>query len=204
MTPKKPIQRSIEILIQPRGSGDGLKGMFYTNDFGDGAAEHPLDGHLTDSQGVTRRFFGRLSGVQFVPVETRGAPEKVARDVALYLAYQWFFGNALRDGKPWPKRIAKQGVLDLWAGRGFKGASEETHLNKRVKQGGKTVHGLSLMRYVCAGVSPDGAVIAAHEDVFDCRPGEYIGINGPGWFWQYGMETAIQGNFTAGANLSNP
>lgn len=204
MTPKKPIQRAIEILIRHRGSGNALKGMFYTNDFGDGALEHSLEGHLTDSRGETRRFSGRLSGVQFVPVETRGAPRRTSRDVALFLAYQWFLGNAKREVEAKAEKAAREGVLELWAAHGFKGVTEEVHLRKRINAGAEAVHGLSLMHYVCTGESPDGTVIAAHTDAFDLRPGEYMGINGPGWFWQYGMEEAIQGNFTAGATLSKP
>lgn len=111
MKPKKPVQRAIEILIQNTESGDSVKGIFYANDFGDGATEHALDGHFTDARGKTRRFFGRLSGVQFVPVETRGAPKKVARDVALFLAYEWFRGNAERDGETKAGSVARKDVL---------------------------------------------------------------------------------------------
>lgn len=202
MKPKKPVQRAIGILIQNTESGDSLEGIFYANDFGDGATEHALDGHFTDTRGETRRFFGRLSGVQFVPVETRGAPVKVARDVALFLAYQWHLGAAKRGAEARAERDARQGVMNLWEARGFKGASEETHLCRRLKAGAEAVHGLSLLRYECATPTPDGLVIAALESVFDMRPGEYMGINGPGWFWRYGMEQAIEGNFTAGATLT--
>lgn len=202
MKPKKPVQRSIEILIQNTESGDSLEGIFYASDFGDGATEHVLDGHFTDTRGETRRFFGQLSGVQFVPVETRGAPVKVARDVALFLAYQWHLGAAKRADVAYAERDAREGVMNLWAAQGFKGVSEEKHLRRRLKAGAATVYGLSLLRYECATPTPDGMVIAALESVFDMRPGEYMGINGPGWFWRYGMEEAIEGKFTAGATLT--
>lgn len=202
MKPKKPIQRAIDVLIKSSVSDDALQGVFYTNDFRDGATEHLLDGHLTDSQGATRRFSGRLSGMQFVPVETRGAPAKVARDVALFLAYQWFLGIAERVAPARAESAARQGVMELWAAQDFTGVSEETHLRKRLKTGAAAVHGLSLLHYVCTSADPDGMVVAALEEVFDLRPGEYMGINGPCWLWQYGMEAAIQGSFTAGAQLT--
>lgn len=202
MKPKKPVQRAIEILIQSTESGDSVKGIFFANDFGAGATEHVLDGHFTDTRGETRRFFWRLSGVQFVPVETRGAPVKVARDVALFLAYQWHLGAAKRADVAYAERDAREGVMNLWAAQGFKGVSEERHLRRRLKAGAETVYGLSLLRHECATPTPDGMVIAALESVFDIRPGEYMGINGPGWFWRYGMEEAIKGKFTAGATLT--
>ena len=203
MTPKKPIQRAIEVLIRHRITGQELTGTVYANDFSDAETVHHLEGHLADAQGGAVKFVGQLSGVQFVPVETRGAPKKVDRDVALFLAYQWFLGNAKRETEAKARNVARQGVMELWATNGFKGVTEETHLTKRVKAGAQAVHGLSLMHYVCTGVNPDGVMIAAHEDAFDWRPGEYVGINGHGWYWRYGMEAAIEGGFTAVATLTN-
>ena len=203
MTPKKPIQRAIEIFIRNRVSGDSLKGLFYANDFGDGAAEHLLDGHLTDSQGVTQRLFGRISGLRFVPLVTRGAPKKNARDVALFLAYRWFLGGGT---VPKAKSKARQGVMNLWAANGFKGASEETHLRKRLRAGDEATRGLSRLRVVTDGIPPgvvakataDGMVIAALPDAFDVRPQEHIAIDGVGWYWRYGMEEAVHGHLSAG------
>lgn len=203
MKPKKPVQRAIEILIQNTQSGDSVKGIFYANDFGDGATEHLLDGHFTDSRGETRRFFGRLTGYQFGPVERRGAPRKIARDVAIFLAYQWHLGAAKRkDAQARPQKDARERVMNLWAERGFTGASEETHLRKRLKAGAAGVHGLSLMRFECLTPTPDGVLIAALESAFDMSPGDSIGIDGPGWFWRYGMEEAIEGAFAARVTLT--
>ena len=209
MTPKKPIQRAIEIFIRNRVSGASLEGIFYANDFGDGAAEHSLDGHLTDSQGDIYRFSGRLSGVQFVQVETRGAPVKTARDVALFLAYRWFLGG---DTAPKAKSKARQGVMDLWAAQGFKGASEETHLRKRLLAGAAVAGGLSRLRVVTDGKVPggnakaamDGMVVAAPPDAFDVRPREHVAVDGLGWYWRYGMEKAVPGHLSVGVPLVAP
>ncbi|WP_143227229.1 MULTISPECIES: hypothetical protein [unclassified Acidovorax] len=203
MTTKKPVQRAVEVLVRDRMSGDSLKGLFYANDFGDGADEHVLDGHLTDARGVTRRFVGRLSGVRFTPMAKQGAPKKVARDVALFLAYRWFLGG---ESAPRAKSRARQAVMELWAARGFKGASEETHLRKRLHAGEKAAQGLSRLRVVTDGkpsvghaeATLDGIVIAAPPDAFDVRPGELVAINGIGWYWRLGMEEAVQGRLSAG------
>lgn len=186
-----------------RWKGSEMSGTLYANDFGDGATKHLLDGHLTDLYGATSRFSGHLSGVQFMPRETRGAPIKIARDVALFLAYQWFLGIAKSGAKAKPESEAQQDVMELWAGRGFKGVNEETHLRKRLKSGTNSVRGLSLMHYVCKSTAPDGAMVAALNDAFDLRPGECIGMNGPGWYWRYGTEVAFQGSFTVRAQLKN-
>lgn len=203
MTPKKPVQRAVEILVRNRVSGDSLEGLFYANDFGDGADVHLLDGHLTDSRGVTRRFSGQLSGVRFTPMAKQGAPKKVGRDVALFLAYRWFLGGATA---PREKSRARQEVMELWAVQGFKGASEETHLRKRLHAGEKAAQGLSRLRVVTDGkaadghanATRDGVVIAAPPDAFDVRPGEHVAINGFGWYWRLGMEEAVQGRLSAG------
>lgn len=203
MQPNRPIQRAIQILIRYPASGYALNGVVYANDFSDGATLHHLEGYLTDAQGAACKFVGQLEGLQFVPVETRGAPVKVARDVALFLAYRWFLGGGIAAKA---KSNARQGVMDLWAAQGFKGASEETHLRKRLSAGEKSTHGLSRLRVVTDGSAvvglanggPDGMVIAAPPDAFDVRPGECVAINGRGWYWRYGMEKAVQGHLSAG------
>ncbi len=209
MTAKKPIQRSIEVLIKPRDDEAGLRGMFYANDFGDGATEHVLQGHLTDWQGTTRRESFVLSGVQFVDKETRGAPKKKSRDVALYLAYMWSLGCAQRDRAAIPEkvaraeRVAREHVMELWANKGFAGVSEETHLRKRLRVGRNVVHGLSLLHFVCTDSAPDGAMVAAPDETFDAQVGVRIGVNGLGWFWRHGMEDAVYGHLSAVAPLTS-
>lgn len=199
---KKPIDRAIDVFIGRQGEAQELRGTFYARDFGDQSTEHVLEGHLTDSRGQTRRFFGQLSGLQFVSRETRGAPKKTGRDVALYLAYMWFLG-AVKLRVTGAEREAREQVMELWAKDGFVGATEETHLRKRLSEGRKVVHGLSLLHYVCTSNAPDGAMVAAPAKAFDLQMGVRIGINGPGWFWRYGMEEAVYSNHSAVAPLTS-
>lgn len=200
MATTKPIQRAIEVLIRHRGSGDALTGLFYANDFGDGATIHPLDGYLTDSRGNTHRFSGRLSGVQFVPLETRGAPKKTGRDVALHLAYMWFLGCAKRLGIAKPEASARENVLQLWSDKGFRGVSEETHLRRHLRTGQRVARGLDLLRSEAFDMGLGGAVIAAPAAAFVCEQ-RRISIDGRGWFWSHGTETAVYGKLSVAVPL---
>ena len=200
---RTPVQRAI--LFQAAVSGDAsrqISGTLYANDFGDGATTHSLDGYLTDWRGVERRFSGRLDGVQFVSPETRGAPKKTGRDVALHLAYMWFLGRAKRLMVAKPENSARENVMQLWMDKGFRGVSEETHLRRHLRTGVRAAHGLSLLRFEVSGPNADGAVIPAPTDAFTIEQ-ERIAINGKGWFWRHGMEIAVYGNHSAIAPLKN-
>ncbi len=202
---KKPTQRAIEVIFRNRSDNSVAGGMFYTHDFGDGATRHRLEGHLTDQEGRTLRLSFDLSGLQFVPVENRGRPKKTARNVAFFLAHRWFLGIAIRTKKPRAESKALDDAMLLWQSLGFQGVSDEAHARKLLKAGKEAACGLSLLHVDATnGAHADGVVIAADESTFDMRPGEYMGINGDGWFWRYGMEKAEWGKLTAGAHLTKP
>lgn len=197
--PKTPIQRAVHVQVFATGdTSPSLAGMMHGIDFGDGATTHRLEGYLTDSRGVERRFLAQLDGVQFVTVETRGAPKKTGRDVALHLAYLLFLGRAKRNARGSMVRaesMARESVMRLWAERCYRGVSEETHLNTLKRRGRRVTCGLSFLRFEADDGDVGSTVIALPESAFVLEQ-QRISLNGKGWLWQHGMETAVYGTLS--------
>lgn len=183
MHSKRPVQRAIDVQIE-LCKGVELRGTAYRNDYGDGATTHTLDGRLTGADGTTYRFSGTLRGVRFEPIERRGRPKNEGRDVALYFAFRWF--RSAGQSEP----LARKAVQALWEGNGWKGCSQDTHLNALIRNGKKSVHGMSLLTVVTE-VAPGGAVLAMPPAAFiEMTPYQRMAASGHGWIWAFGKECA--------------
>lgn len=171
-----PVQRAISF----NSPGLGLAGTLYANDFGRGAADHQLEGYLYDSEGKEWLFRGLLQGVEFVPKETRGAPKKTGRNVAVYLASVCLRQGARRAG------IVRFSVLEnlreLWADL----PTDDRSL-RRLIQDGKKATGDS--RVVFAGVA-----IAALWRHFEQQEDGGFTVRGDGWRWAPDMAAAQYGD----------
>lgn len=183
MQSRRPVSRAIDVLIE-LSKGVELRGTAYRNDYGDGANTHALDGRLSGPDGTLYRFSGTLSRVRFEPIERRGRPKNEGRDVALYFAFRWFCSAGLL------KPQARKGVQSLWEGNGWKGCSEDTHLNALIRKGKKAVHGLSMLMHVTEAAL-GGAVLALPPAAFkEMTPYQRMAANGRGWIWVFGKERA--------------
>lgn len=203
MRPRTPIQQAIQVVIGSPQTGRVLKGILYANDFGDGATSHYLEGYLSDPQGLRGKVSGHLSGIQFVPRKTRGAPKKTGRNVALFLAYQWFIFLAVSRGESRVPTSVVQEVMGLWEQAGFKGATEETHLRKLIKAGAEEINGYRILRQdTTADGTARGVMVAAPEDTVSLLPDGHIRLNGPGWMWCYGEEMAAYGQLSGGTSAA--
>ncbi|TXJ04645.1 MAG: hypothetical protein E6Q29_14395 [Alicycliphilus sp.] len=200
----KPITRTLECVFEDDFFGPLARAQIHILDYKDGATQHLFSGHLAIGSAPLQRIDGRLTGIQFVHQETRGAPKKTGRDVALFLAFMWFMGVSRDRGLDvkQAKSEALQLVMELWGERGFKGATEETHLRKRIKVGERRLYGSSLLRYEVDSKTPDGVLIAGPQSVFDIRRHEWMGVDGVCWFWRYGDENAVWGHVRAGVPLT--
>lgn len=196
-----PIQRAIEAAITRSDTGEKLTGTLYANDFSDGAVIHQLAGYLTDSQGDSWKFLGELGGVQFVPKETRGAPKKTARNVALFLACEW-----LRSQEAEGSNVSHAAVLEklreLWAALTLDLTFEDKTLREQVSAGKDAVKGASLLSHFNPAHLTAGAVIAAEWREFNRHGDGGFSVKGEGWRWQYGMEHATHGALVLNVRVS--
>lgn len=201
MRRSNPIQRAIQVVIASPERGREVMGILYANDFGDGATRHSVEGYLTGPQGVQWKASGHLSGIQFEPMPSKGAPKKIGRNVALFLAYQWFFFPAVLLGETRMPAVVLRWVMDLWQNRGFKGVTEETHVRKLVKAGAECMSGYRLLRQeTTIDGKPSGVVFAVPQGTFSVLPDGQIGLHGPGWMWRYGEEEAVYGRLSGGTS----
>ena len=171
-----PVQRAISF----NSPWLGLAGTLYANDFGRGAADHQLEGYLCDSEGKEWLFRGSLQGGEFVSKETRGAPKKTGRSVAVYLASVCLRRGAHRAG------IVRFSVLEklreLWTDL----PADDRSL-RRLIQDGKKATGDSHV--VLAG-----AAIAALWRDFEQQEDGGFTVRGVGWRWAPGMAAALYGD----------
>ena len=162
-----------------------------------GSDEHSTTLQFQGKAGHVFTAHGVLSGVRFRDVETRGAPKKQARDVALWLALHFF-----QCGGENTKAQAREAVLELWSGNGWQGVSDTTHLNKKLREIEKTLKGLTVLAATFGEITKS-KVIALPHDALDIKPHQHLRGNGVGWRWSYGDEVAIFGKFSCYAILRN-
>lgn len=166
--------------------GVALQGTAYTNDYGDGATTHTLDGRLKGLDGTLYRFWATLMGVRFEKIETRGATKKTGRNIALYFAFQLFLKYGM--GEP----DARKKVQALWDEKGWKGVAQDTQLNDLIRKGKGAAK--SFRTFTFAGEnSTVGAVIALPHAASQTAANGRIELNGDGWIWSLGMECAEYG-----------
>ena len=193
---KKPTRRTIGLTLRLSELNLALSGSVYVNDYGDGATKHAIDGRLTDQKGVVYALSANLSGVKVLPIERRGRPRNLGRDIALWMAFRWF------QCLPRSESVARKNVIDLWESNCWAGVSEDTHLNKKLRAAKKHMkkNKLSVLCHVCTD-SLDGIVVAMDESAFDVAPFQHMHGDGRGWFWRYGEKEASFGVIRFNASL---
>ena len=175
-----PDQRAIEAVFPSAQKGLGLSGTLFANDFGRGATEHHLEGYLSDPDGNEWFFRGLLQGVEFVSKETRGAPQKTGRNVAVYLASEWLRCAAHGDGIRRFSMLEK--LRELWPSL----PADDRSLRRLLADGKKTA---GDSRVVFAGV----AIVAQWRDFEQHQAGGFT-VRGTGWRWAPGMDAALFGD----------
>lgn len=175
-----PVQRAIEAGFSSVATGRELHGTLYANDFGRGATEHQLEGYLSDREGHEWLFRGLLQGVEFVSKETRGAPKKTGRNVALYLAAQCMRAAVQTDGVRRFSVLKK--LRELWGDL----PADDSTLQRNLKLGEKAAGGLPV---VLAGV----AIVAQWREFEQHEDGGFT-VRGTGWRWAPGMDAALHGD----------
>lgn len=175
-----PVQRAIEAGFSSVATGRELRGTLYANDFGRGATEHQLEGYLSDSEGHEWLFRGLLQGVEFVSKETRGAPKKTGRNVALYLAAQCMRAYAQADGVRRFSVLEK--LRESWEGL----PTDDRSLRRLLELGEKAAGGLPV---VLSGV----AIVAQWREFKRHEDGGFT-VRGTGWRWALGMDAALHGD----------
>ena len=189
LTMKKPVLRTLDALLRvPFLDAAQVPAALHVMDMG--SDEHSMTLQFQSKQGHVFTAHGVLSGVRFRDVETRGAPKKQARDVALALACHFF-----ECGGENTKAQAREAVLDLWSRNGWQGLSETTHLNKKLRGIEKTLKGLFVLT-AHFGEITKSKVIALPRDAFDLKPHQHARGNGVGWVWCYVDEVAKFGKFS--------
>lgn len=120
-----------------------------------------------------------------------GRPPKTARNVAVFLADQWFRAGA--QGKR-PK--IGQAVVDLWKSRRYGGISEPSHVVARKKIAQPEV-GINSTLMVFKGKwttrsrvgEGAGTLLIPSSSMTEDTAG-MVQFHGPIWAWAYGDETA--------------
>lgn len=129
-------------------------------------------------------FPARLSGVTFTAQKRAGRPRREARDVAVWLATEWF----RREGAA---KIDAQ-IVDLWGRQGFKGISEDGHVRSARKRALKVI-----------GVAPNAAILftsaAAAWVAEGVARAESLAFESVAWVWEFGTENATHGLLTVRA-----
>ncbi len=201
MRRSNPIQRAIQVVIASPERGREVSGILYANDFGDGATRHSVEGYLNGPQDVQWKASGHLSGIQFEPMPSKGAPKKIDRNVAFFLAYQWFFFPAVFLGKTRMPAVVLREVMELWQSRGYKGATEETHARKLVKEGADGMSEYRILRQeTTLDGKPSGVMFAMPPATFTQLHDGHLSLCGPGWMWRYGEEKAVYGRLSGGTS----
>lgn len=128
-------------------------------------------------------------GLRLVPVG--GRPPKTARDVAVYLAAQWFEAGAA-SARP---KIG-QSVVALWASKGYTGLTDPAHVVARKAAARAAVgddHTVMVQRG--AGTARNhigegaGALLVPASSMTADEAGA-LEFHGPVWSWTHGAETA--------------
>lgn len=203
---KKPLSRALHGPLSDASSAKRGSYELTILDTGHGPP-YTAEANVQLPNGQTVRGAGQISGEDdFLSAflgsndsgpTSRGRPAKTERDVAVFLAFRWFWGLAFAEGvveKRARSRKAKDGVLQLWADRGFDGLGYESHLNARLRSSKAALRDQFGSRCVAwpfrHGVSGDAMVVAvAESSVRHTEDG--ILVSGNGWIWTYGEEQAV-------------
>lgn len=185
---KKPVLRTLDAVLQISRDSGPVPIHLHVVDLQMGLDRHAVT--ITRRDGGAISLTGTLAGVTFHPKERRGAPTKLSRDMALYMAVRLFACG----GKATTAQ-ARQQVLELWVCNNWRGIQDESTLNKKLKTAIAEIRrlGCSVYMHDCSPVK-DGFVVLAPEKTFDLAPSQHASLLGDGWFWRYGTEKAIFGS----------
>ena len=109
---KGPVIRAIELeLFAPGIPAPVLRGTVSALDHLRGSTSHAVSGVLRNQQGDELDFSGQLDGVVFAGKEKPlGRPSKDMRNVAVYMAFEWF--QAIRKNSKNAEARARSDTLD--------------------------------------------------------------------------------------------
>lgn len=200
---KNALLRKITIIIEHQDNPVfTMRGSLF--DFGNKSLSHDVifDKIYDHSTGnIHRGGIGTVTGLtlQELPLPMRaGAPKKTARNVALALAFEWFFckfTNGEKQSVKSAKESATNAVMDMWEKRHWSGATDSYALNKNIRQGRKELIGL----YMVIHLHPEenkGFVVVGRQEDFDIQPYQHIEFNGKAWAWHFGKQEARYGTIS--------
>lgn len=200
-----PAMRKIGQMEVASLAGPVFSGPIWVIDHCDGAQSHVFSARLTD--GLSRQSLtvgGSVSGFSFLRTpERRGAPRKDARNMAVLLAYKWFYARDQSAPERGRAMRAKSAVVDLWTKNGWKGVTEESHVTSRLRAQEAILKQLraSLLSHVCDD-GLDGCLLAGESPGFTFGSSE-VSFSGKAWWWRYGSEHANFGYVAASIPLSH-
>ena len=183
---KKPVLRTLSAQLHLLRGAEPVPVLLHVIDMGLGLDRHSIT--MTRKDGGAMHLTGSLSGVTFHPQERRGAPRRIARDMALYIAWHALCHSGMSSAK------ARAAVLQMWESNGWKGVPDESALGKRLQAAADEWQSGRADFLV-------GEYSSASEELYlgayrqDWRPGD--DLVGLGWFWVYGTETAVRGRFSS-------
>ena len=181
---KKPVLRTLSAQLQLSRDAEPAPILLHIVDMGLGLDRHSVT--MARQDGGAIPLTGILSGVTFHPQERRGAPRKIARDMALYIAWHVFASGGQSTAK------ARKKVLEMWSGNNWPGVPDEAALGKKLQAASDEWSRKRLAFLVGEfGDASENFYVAA-RDAMPCQNGQ---ITGDGWFWPYGTERAIFGKF---------
>lgn len=178
---KTPIQRAIDTTM--RLAGQVYRGTFYANDFG--GSHHRIEGFFLDDAGGEHHFHGELFDIEFLPPK-RGRPvgDAAPLDVGLTLCHRW---HQRKGDAPQDRPAARRETLDWWHARGWPGASDESALSKRIRNGRKAIEEMSLQRFEPGDPGDVSTLIAVTKDATAFQVVNnaiHVSVNGAGWVWR--------------------
>jgi hypothetical protein len=128
-------------------------------------------------------------GLRLVPVG--GRPPKTVRDVAVYLALQWYEAGAA-PGRP----KLREAVCDLWIDRGYRGLTDPAHVTARVGAARRALPADASVIITKGegttprGVAPGAGVLLVPAASMTTDQSGSMQFHGPVWSWAHGDENA--------------
>jgi len=196
----RPVMREMNLEVYaPHTQAAVLRGPLFALDHLRGSSSHAVSGVLKNQQGIECEVNGTLRGVTFGDKKNPvGRPPKDMRDIAVFMAFQWFAAG--RD-----EAKARSDLLNYWQER-WAGMPDESTRNTLIRQGRKKAWDL----------------MGGHGDMVLCRGGggcllivpqgcitqdttrKVLSGSGDGLVWQFGHEESDFYNLRFNIELKNP
>lgn len=133
--------------------------------------------------------------VYFYPLAKprRGRPARHARDVAVYLACEWFHSGRAMPGVPAQVRSPITAAVKLWSERGYAGMTEDYKEASAIARRGQR-HCAHLDAVVFEDGPAEGARVFLLRNSHIAQVGDELQVlEHEGWCWLYGSEQAQLG-----------